>query len=160
MGVRKAWAIAVAGGILGLQVFASAPHTTGDWYWPFINYPMYSESKQVGDSFTYWELRVAPCAGDGAAVPLGGRPLHITWFRFSRMLEAVAGTSYGKPIPPEESERTMAALAQTITRHDPVTWCRAGVWKRTFTLGTTGVVDPSVPWRLVREWSLSAASVP
>lgn len=148
----KLGAVGVIGGVLALQLFALSPHGRGGWYWPFVDYPMYSAAKKPGATFGLFELYVVTC--EGAVRPLVAADLSLARFRYRNTLEVAAG---GRPDRPREAEEIPAAramLAELIEDQVPGRWCEAQVHGRIFRMGEGGLESADVPRRLLAEWPL------
>lgn len=117
------------------------------WYWPFIDYPMYSKPHYRGESFPMHELRVRPCAAD-SSIAVDHLTLGFRIFRFWRLLHSVADERPG-------AAEARQHLATAIRRKLPEPACGAEVWERRYVLGEEGLVDRDPPLRMIRRWELA-----
>jgi hypothetical protein len=144
-------------GVLAAQVYAMAPGTSGSWYWPFMNYPMYSAAKQPGAGFSFRRLEAVPCDAGGPRAELPAETLGVQTFRFRNLLETAAGGRRDAPAPSAEAiDEARAALAALARRHAPAGTCTLEITTRDFVVDAAGLVDPTPPERGVARWPLGA----
>lgn len=72
--------------ILGVHAFVALPGIRfGGWYWPFIDYPMYSNPHYTGEAVPFLSLAGIPCEG-GPASAITPESLGIGWHRLNYLL--------------------------------------------------------------------------
>lgn len=157
MTLGKLGAIGVVGGVLSVQLFALSPMGRGGWYWPFVDYPMYSAAKEPGATFGLFDLEIVSCDGERRLV--NARDLRLPPFRYRNAVEVAAGGRPDRPREPEEIPATRRFLTGLITREIPGAWCGAEVHGRIFEMGERGLVSSDVPRRLLADWSISGEDV-
>jgi hypothetical protein len=141
----KVLAGAVIAGILGLQLAANL--TAIDWYWPFINYPMYSDAHYRGDVFRYYELRQQACRRALPPAPVGAGTLRLGRFRYLQMLEQIAGDT----AQAAEFRVDLSRMARRYLEPPP---CRLEVWERIVEIGPAGAHPERAEWRRAVAWPL------
>lgn len=157
MNLRKSAAIAVSAGVLGLQAYMVFPP---GWYsrkryWPFLDYPMYSDAHGADAAFSSYELRLGGCgaATTAPASPASADDVDLERFVYWHLLETAAGAGPAVPPSPEErarAERTLFSVART---YRPDT-CKVEIWVRTYRLAEVARGAPHPPWTLARGWRL------
>lgn len=143
----------IVGGVLTAQLFALSPAGRGGWYWPFVDYPMYSDTKRPGATFGLFDLEVVGC--DGVTRALTAADLHLPRFLYRNTLEVAAGGRPDRPREPEEIPARRAFLGERIQDELPGSWCRARVFGRIFVVGQDGLESPDVERRLLAEWNIA-----
>jgi hypothetical protein len=146
------------GAVLSLQSYAVFSTTDyNNWYWPFVNYPMYSNSFHAGESFLRVELRAVPCDSPRDAFRLGEDDLHLKWLHFSRLVHKSAAVRRADldTEPQPGSDSTTEPLLHFIATYVPRHVCRVQVWRQRFTIGPRGLEYPGQPWEIAREWVLA-----
>ncbi len=69
MTVAKVFAAVFCGSVILLQAYPILAGTHyNNYYWPFVNYPMYSDSHRMGESVSSLKLRAIPCRSGAASV--------------------------------------------------------------------------------------------
>ena len=161
MSFTKALAAAFCASVLALQAFpiiASLRHRGSYWnyYWPFVNYPMYSTTHKRGDSFSSLELRAVPCRPGVSAVPLSSVDLRIGYGPFERLLKQAAGLGDApSPTSREHAANQLRGLAATQLL---IPACSVQLWRRTYKIGPRGLESPDVPWQVAADWPLTAST--
>jgi hypothetical protein len=85
---RKLLAIAFALGILGAQLYVMIPPRRYlHWYWPFLDYPMYSDVHDARSAYAQQRLRGVPCDA-GAEQPLTAEDLRLRKDRLIYLMRA------------------------------------------------------------------------
>lgn len=153
MTLGKAGAICVIGGVLAVQLFALSPAGRGGWYWPFVDYPMYSAAKEPGATFGLFDLEIVGCDGERRA--LAAQDLRLPPFRYRNAVEVAAGGRPDRPREPEEIPASRRLLDRVIIGMVPGDWCTAEVYGRIFEMGEHGLVTPDVPRRQLAAWRIS-----
>ncbi|MGH7629355.1 MAG: hypothetical protein ACREOF_08180 [Gemmatimonadales bacterium] len=158
MSLRKALAIGVITAVLGIQASVIIPPgwPARSRYWPFVDYPMYSNAHPRDAVFSEYELAVRDCTSD-SAFPVLAADLHLEPFVYWRLLEtATAQPRWRRQLPPPPDE--VLAAKQTLSglvlqRHPQA--CQLQVWVRAYGLAdlpqgggpvfaTVGAWEPSV----------------
>ncbi len=153
MGLPKVFAAAFCAAVVALQAYTMLPGRAGNgWYWPFVNYPMYSRTHRAGDSFSRLDLRAVPCTPGGAGRPISGEHLRVKWAPYKLMLLEAAGLR--DTSTPEVAERAIARLRTLAATRLPFQTCRLQLWAWKFTVGPSGLEPTDSTWRLAGEWSL------
>ena len=149
---KKLFAAGLCCAFLGFQMYVIVPPggRSRDWYWPFVDYPMYSYARQPGRTFTNHQVRAFSCGPVSVAVVLSNKDLFVTKFVFYRLLEAATGFRLSKPIPQEASDRAAGRLAHLIRTKLADSYCGVEIWGRTFTIALQGLESADVPWTLRR----------
>ena len=156
MRLRKAYAVAISAVVLGLQFWVIVPpRGYNAWYWPFVDYPMYSAPRYAGDQFRYHELRALPC--DTAAPPLvvDYKRLRVTKFRFYALL-AHSSRIVRAELTTDTSDTTLALLRRLVGDRVGGAYCTVELLERRFTIPKSGPVEREPPWRRVYAWPLDA----
>jgi len=145
------------GAVLSLQSYAIFSTTSyNDWYWPFVNYPMYSGSSHAGESFLRVELRAVPCDSPGDVFRLREDDLHLKWLHFMRLVhKSAAVRRVDLDREPQPGSDTTEPLLHFIATYVPRPVCRVQVWRQRYTLGPRGLEYPGQPWEIAREWVLT-----
>jgi hypothetical protein len=154
MAIKKSFYAVVISSILGMQVYTILPGSPEAWYWPFINYPMYSAPTRPGDKFRIDELRVIPC-GQGSAIRLSHRDLHVTYFAFLNLLENATRRCRPGFKPTEHSQAATELLSRLIVTQSSISCSNLQIWSKNFVIGVNGVDKTDPPWELTCEWDLN-----
>ena len=152
MDVRKAFAIGLSAGILGLQAYLIIPPQPQKRYrtWPFLDYPMYSRSHPATAVFRHYELRGQPC--DGSPMRrLPASEVRMEDFVYWETLASAAGEQRGRGSPERAMERLSAVIGGTVGRRSAM--CHAAVWRQEHPV--RGFRGPDAPWTQVRAWPLT-----
>lgn len=121
------------------------------YYWPFVNYPMYSRSFEMGYQIRHPRLMLQPC-DSSAAYELTARAARLTQYEFrDRVLRAV-GLQPNRTA--EASRRTRIELAGLAARRAAAPVCRIEVWLQLFRIGPDGLELPGSPWRPYAGWEV------
>jgi len=158
MKLGKIVATLYCGAVLSLQSYAVFSTTSYyNWYWPFVNYPMYSSSFHAGDSFLRVELRAVPCDSPRDVLRLGEDDLHLKWIHFVRLVHTSAAVRRADfdTEPQPGSESTTEPLLHFIATYVPRHVCRVQVWRQRYTIGPRGLEYPGQPWEIAQEWVLT-----
>jgi hypothetical protein len=158
MRLGKIVATLYCGAVLSLQSYAIFSTTSyNNWYWPFVNYPMYSSSFHAGESFLRVELRAVPCDSPGDVFRLTEDDLHLKWRHFIMLVHksaTVRRADLDTELQPG-SEPTTEALLHFIATYVPRHVCRVQVWRQRYTIGPGGLELPGQPWEIAQEWVLT-----
>ena len=152
MTLRKAFAVACVIVVLGAQARTLFPpgYPAQNRYWPFLNYPMYSDAHRLGDSIVRHELRAMPCGASAATLTLPFDSLRMEPWVFWNMLDRLAVSSSPRPLLD-----TLARLTRSTIHQDP---CAFELWRQSLIVGRRGVKLEQTPWVKYRVWPLGADS--
>ena len=146
--IRKAAAAALCAVVLGGQTLAVFARTSADnsWYWPFVDYPMYSTAHDYSDVVLYYELRAQPC-GSADTVTLSfdhlmdRSSLQALLYQMSNG-DTQSRTGAGGVVDHLLASRTGPAM------------CSAQLWEYRHFIAWEGYRGQSEPPRLVRAWDV------
>jgi hypothetical protein len=146
--------ILFCGGVLPLQahaIFSTMGYN--NHYWPFVNYPMYSNPYRVGESFSVAELRAVPCDNPRDTFLLGEDDLHLKWVHFHGLVHSIADAPRADVAnePHPRIESAAKTLLHFITKYVPRPVCRVQVWRQRYTIGPRGLQYPGQPWEIAHE---------
>jgi hypothetical protein len=138
--------------VLAIQIWVSLDRSGYRvYYWPFVNYPMYSRSFEMGYQIRHPRLMLQPC-DSSAAYELTARAARLTQYEFrDRVLRAV-GLQPNRTA--EASRRTRIELAGLVARRAAAPVCRMEVWLQLFRIGPEGLELPGSPWRPYAGWAV------
>ena len=157
MNLPKTFAACVAGAVLAFQLYIALPvGTRGAWYWPIIDYQMYSAAKQRGDRVEVFEFRARPCDGSPAH-PITTRDLGITHLRFQDVLENARGGERRSRWDMSQAE-ARALIARLIEQASPGRYCAGQVWKHSYTVGQDDPAGADVDWHRADGWPFAPES--
>lgn len=150
--LRRCYAILIIAGVLGVQFWTIVPRRYNQaWYWPFMNYPMYSAAHYPGDEFGHYELWAGPADQPESMRPVSSRELHLTTFKLATALRMAsnrdAAIVYGRD---ESASEFLGRLAAEHVTSPPL---RLQIWQHTWTFGPAGPVDRAGVRELKREWT-------
>ena len=156
MTVAKLFAAAFCGSVIALQAY---PILSGlgynNYYWPFVNYPMYSDSHRMGESVSSLKLRAVPCRSGAPSVAVTEVDLRIKWGTFDRLLYEAAGLrNTASPVQAERASRRLRQLAATELS---IPTCAVQLWRRTITIGPRGLENADAAWHVAAEWPVTEA---
>jgi hypothetical protein len=158
MKLAKIVAALYCGIVLSLQSYAIFSTTRyNNWYWPFVNYPMYSDSFRPDESFLRVEVRAVPCDSPRQVLRLSEDDLHLKWAHFITLVKKSAAARRVDPDtePQAGSESTAEPLLHFIATYVPRPVCRVQVWRQRYIIGPRGLEYPGQPWEIAREWVLT-----
>ncbi len=153
----KVWAVVVSAVLLGAQLSVVLPFTglDGNWFWPVMNYPMFSWPHYEGYLVQFHELRALSCDGREPPRALGFEDLRIRtanfYYALSRLSEI--NTPYRSRVSEAEAVRT--DIEQRFARYFPAAFCGAELWEKSLRLAPDMRQKEPVPWRLVYEWKFA-----
>ena len=151
MNGKRLYSIAVIAAILGPAVWAAIPRSQSfSWYWPFMDYPMYSRAHHPGEDTWKWEFRLGACDETIPTTTLTPTALHITAFRMIQLLESGADSTHAG---------VRMLLSRIALEQQPAT-CRGEIWARRYELGPSGIVDRMPPWQRVAVWPVNRSEAP
>lgn len=154
--VSKLGASCVIIGVLAAQLFALSPAGRGGWYWPFVDFPMYSAAKKPGATFGLFDLEAVAC--NGAVRGLTNADLHLPPFRFRNVVEVAAGGRPDRPRTADEIPAARAFLGRVVADEVPGDWCMARIGARIYTMGEHGLESADVPRRVAAEWTIGGGA--
>jgi hypothetical protein len=159
--MKKAAAIVVIVGVLLVQAAAIVPPGSsyfGSWYWPFLDYPMYSAAHPAGAVVTIHELRGRPCGVVGrTSFAIGADDLGLPLHEYLRTLRLA-----GAPTSADPRQRSVAAelvqdrrdrLSRLSAERMPHV-CELEVRERSARVGV-GDDFHAAPWRRIHTWRVS-----
>ena len=172
--IEKATAAMFVCGVLAFQGWATYPFNhSGGWYWPFVDYPMYSTAKLPGDNFVEHALAlefanqpenlesVSSGTGTliegemGSLVLLGAEDLGIHRFTLYRTLDQIA---QGVETPDESDQdwikEEVHFLSRLIAHQVTTTEIGVHLLEREYRVGPKGLENTDPPWRGVLRWKL------
>ncbi len=152
MTLGKTAAALYCAAVLAIQIWVSLDRSGYRvYYWPFVNYPMYSRSFEMGYQIRHPRLMLQPC-DSSAAYELTARAARLTQYEFrDRVLRAV-GLQPNRTA--EASRRTRIELAGLVARRAAAPVCRMEVWLQLFRIGPDGLELPGTPWRPYACWEM------
>ncbi|HEX5385191.1 MAG TPA: hypothetical protein VFW66_00675 [Gemmatimonadales bacterium] len=126
-----------------------------NWYWPFVNYPMYSDSHRMGDSVVLVQVRAVPCgqASTGDTVTFG--QFHVIRYNFEALIQRAAQFPGWSAEQADTAQRTLDRLAQRNLNPSP---CHMQIWARTIRIGRNGPDTTGSAPKLLRSWSVAPDS--
>jgi hypothetical protein len=147
MSTPRRWLVATfVMAILGAQaLMALPPDLFGAWYWPFLDYPMYSRAHHPGEEIRFRKVEGRPCGG-GDAIALTQMDLGIQWYALDNLLGQVAeGAGEGGNDPRERLGRLVGELHAGRL-------CSVQVYSRSIRLGELPEGGAAaVPWQPLGE---------
>ena len=127
-----------------------------EYYWPFVNYPMYSRSYDMGYQIRHPRLMLQPCDGS-AAYELTARTARLPQYEFRDRVLRATGLQPNRTA--EASRRTRIELAALAARRAPAPVCRMEVWLQVFRIGPDGLELPGTPWKLYAGWTVRDGAI-
>jgi hypothetical protein len=151
----KVYAAVVIAGFLLPASLAVPPRSVvaGGYYWPILDYPMYSTAHHAGEAVLRYELRVRSCRDDTQVLPMPARTVGIELFAFERMLADVRTAR-------ASAARSKARLDAALRRVVPPAFCRAEIWEQRYVITTEGLRSFDPPWRFASAWTIAMAEPP
>lgn len=152
--LRKFYAVVIIAGVLGAQFWMIVPRRWEQaWYWPFMNYPMYSGARYPGDEFSRYELWAGPAGEPELLRFVPNRELHLTSAKYALALRMA--TRRDGPIVYGGDESASDFVSRLVAGLMPDRPLRLQIWEHTWTLGRGGVEDRAGVRKLEREWTLA-----
>ncbi len=104
-------------GVLAAQVWVIGPGSPGGWYWPFMEYPMYSTPRAADEPYVEFRLALVPISPEGPGsdtIRASAGDLGMEYFAFYAAMETVV-----RPMgaTPEESEALERAAKERVARN-------------------------------------------
>jgi hypothetical protein len=177
MKIEKAFSLAFIVGVLALQfwvIFPPEPRSK-DWYWPFVNYPMYSQAKSPGEVFREHAIEVRfaepgsalrlvqsgigqlDSSHDGVVI-IGYDDLKIRRFAYYRSLDRISGWASGRSGWDNDHIREELRLLELNLSEHLFPGDSLVLLEREFPVGRRGLEDRDPPWREVHAWAPLAAT--
>lgn len=144
--VKKSLVVVVVVACLALQLRAIV-RPAGARLWPFLDFPMYSDSHREGDAIEMHELRGRSCGATPAVSPISAYSLHLQAFRYRRMLRRIVADHSTAA----ELRRSLSHLVSTSVTPRP---CALQVWERGVVVTRRGVRPTNPQWHPLREWAI------
>jgi hypothetical protein len=140
--------------VLGLQLWiVLPPGQHGGWYWPFVEYPMYSTAHPPTDSVTAFALRVWTCKASAIAVPVTdslGMPL----LGLRSLMASVVSTH----TTPSRRAASLNVLSEAIAASTKHRACAAEIVTRSIPVATFDWTARTASWTRAFRWNLTADS--
>ena len=143
---KKSLVAAVVVSCLALQLHAIV-RPAGARLWPFLDFPMYSDSYHEGDAVTMHELRGRSCGTAPAVSPIPASTLHLLPFRYRRMLRRIVAD---RPTAAELRGRFSNLVGTSVTPRP----CALQVWERGVVVTRRGARPTNPQWQPIREWAI------
>jgi hypothetical protein len=138
--------------VLGIQIWVSLDRAGyREYYWPFVNYPMYSRSFDPGYQIKHPRLMLQPCDGS-PPYELTFRAARLTQYEYRDRLLRAAGLQ--AHVSPDVAPRTRIQIAALVGARAPAPVCRMEIWVRLFRIGSDGLELPGTPWRPYVGWNV------
>ena len=163
MGVIRKWiAGAFVLGVLGVQAWVIGPRSPGGWYWPFMDYPMYSTPRAPGEPYRDYRLALVRTSPEGAisdTVRVGADDLGMEYFAFYQAMESV-----DRPMgqTPEESEALARAARDRVARNSQTQFgldrFEVLLEARSYVIDRGGLASTDPPWEPVESWFYDSRS--
>jgi hypothetical protein len=146
--VRKALAVGCIVVVLAAQAWTIFPPggAPRERHWPFLDYPMYSNARHLGDSIILQELRAVRCDTLHTRLTIQHSTLHIDLGWYWAMVDRLARSPETGPIVD-----TLSRLTRSATHADI---CALEVWRQVLVVEQRGVRLEDHPWVRFREWTL------
>lgn len=157
--LRKYYAAAIIAGVLGAQFWVIVPRRYQQaWYWPFVNYPMYSTAHYAGEQFSERELWAGPAGEPERMRLVSNRELNLTPFKYARALRKA--TNRDDSIVSGSDETASEFLGRLVVERMPSQPVRLQIWEHTWTIGAGGLEDRAGVRQLKREWTAACEPGP
>jgi hypothetical protein len=154
----KAAAALYCAGVLAVQAWVIA--STSDYqeyYWPFLNYPMYSRSFEMGGQIRHARLVLHPCDPDQPPIEMTHEHARVTRYEFQYRVHRAAGAR--KNTTPEGARRARIALTRLANDYVPVRTCRMEVQLKLFRIGRKGLELPGTAWLPYIGWNVRDGTI-
>ena len=150
----KLFAAVYCVGVLAAQAWVIWPTTRSRaYYWPFIDYPMYSWSFDQGERISHARLMLQPCDRTRSPAEMTFREAHLTRYAFRDRVLRAAGAGNASA---EDARRARISLARLAHEHGSVPTCRMEVWMQSFRIGARGLELPGSAWTPSVGWGVNA----
>lgn len=153
MSLGKVAAAVCCAGVLAVQAWVICTTTAyHEYYWPFLNYPMYSRSYAAGEQIRHARLMLRPCDRPDQPVEMTFREAHLIRFVFQFRVYRAANIL--RNTTPNAARSAAISLAGLAHRHIPVSACRMEVWIQLFRIGPDGLELPGTEWLPYIGWDV------
>ncbi len=157
MGVINKW---VAGsfvlGVLAAQVWVIGPRSPGGWYWPFMDYPMYSTPRAPDEPYKEFRLGLVPLSAAGAGsdtIRASAADLGMEYFAFYAAMESV---DHPMGRTAEESEALARDARERVARNSQTVFglgrFEVVLEAQSYEIDRGGLVSTNPPWEAVESW--------
>ncbi len=155
LALRKLAVGLLVSGVLGFQLYCVLPigPKYRNWYWPFVNFPMFSTPVEPGSLISAWELRAQPCAARSQVQVLTFRDLGVRTFNFVALLRNAGKVGNPEPRDVEKARNAQSALSVLLNQRFPGRFCNAELWRKSVVLETTIDTRTQPPWERVHMWN-------
>jgi hypothetical protein len=144
--IKKSLVVAVIVTCLALQLHAIV-RPAGARLWPFLDFPMYSESHHEGKAIKTHELRGRSCGATPVVSTIPSSSLHLPPFRYRRILRRiVAGRASAADL-----RRSLSYLVGASVAPRP---CALQIWERGLVVTRRGARPRNPQWYPAREWEI------
>jgi hypothetical protein len=150
---KRLFAVAVSAGLLLFQAVELVRPTDG-WYWPFLDYPMYSWPQPKGSVYLDYAFRVQPCEPGGESREIHRDAVGMEYFQFHQLLDQAA--SVADPWHPRQVAQARGTLSRLVLERIDAGACTGEVWVQRHHM-EDGVGHQASEWELARAWSLRSA---
>jgi len=156
---RKVAVSLLSAAVLGAQLVAIAPsaishNSYNTWFWPFLDYPMYSTAYVYSDAVVYFELRGQSCDSQ-ETVALSFEDLHMDRSSLQLLLHLAAN----EQLPSTAAGSSAIGLIDHVLQsRNGSAICSAEVWEHRYEVTWDGPSDRRAPPQLVRTWTVSGRS--
>jgi len=150
--LQKAGAVVVSALVLGLQLWAIVPRGHAmDWYWPFMDYPMYSRPHFAGETFRQHDLRLVPCRGGSGRERVQAWQLGVEPFMMIGLLRDLDTAAAHRRLTRDSAETLLGHL---VSNRWPGSYCTAQLWQRGVVIGAPGPVPVDPLWQVIHTWPI------
>lgn len=161
--VRKLFAAVFIAGALGAQAWVIGPGTSGSWYWPFLDYPMYSRSASPEEPFRERRLALVPLSSEGLpgdTLRLASEEMGFYSFTLWSMAETIRRPALEHPDADEAQAReARIRIARTAGEALGLDRFEVIIEEQAFEIGRDGLVSRDPPWIAVDSWVAGAETV-
>jgi hypothetical protein len=153
MSLGKVTAGIFCAGVLAVQTWVICTTTKyHEYYWPFLNYPMYSRAYDAGQQIRHARLMLRPCDRPQQPVEMTFREAHLIRFVFQFRVHRAANML--RNTTPVAARNAAVSLARLAHRHVPTPTCRMEVWVQLFRIGPDGLELPGSEWIPYKGWDV------
>jgi len=150
--VPKAFAVACIVLVLGAQAALIFPpgKQPRNQYWPFLNYPMYSPAKHLGDSLILPELRAVPCDMPDSTLHVPATTLHVDLGRYWQMLNGLTRSPRREAMLDTLSRLTQSGMHENV--------CALELWRQVVVVEQRGMRVEDRAWVRYARWEVGPDS--
>ena len=155
--LKKCVASAFVLGVLLVQAWVIGPSRVGGYYWPFMDYPMYSAPRALGEPYRDYRLALVPPGPGSDTIRAAASELGMEYFAFQAAMEVV-----DRPMgqTPEESDALAQQARERVARNSQT---RFGLGRfevvleaRSYVIDRGGLISADPPWEPVESWFYDA----